>query len=123
MSNDELDLLCHNQEIWTDGYLGDCSTKEEYLKIYPGEIRPLGYLFPLCPNDSYQILGLTNNYEKIADWEYDTPMNKPTNEDWDREYEIEHKYFDARCRIIHNRAINILKEFIVGDSVLIDVSW
>ena len=96
----------------------------EYKKRYPNEIDPLGYLFPLCPNDSYQILGLIDNYEEVTEYEYDTtPMDKSINEDWDRDYEIEHDYFDARCRIIHNRSINILKEFVVGDSVLIDVSW
>lgn len=99
--------------------------EEEYKKRYPNEIDPLGYLFPLCPNDSYQILGLTDNYEEITECEYNTtPMNRPINDDdWDREYEIAHEYFDTRCRIIHNRAIDILKEFVTGDSVLIDVSW
>lgn len=28
-----LDLLCHNQEIWTEGYLGDVKNKEEFSKI------------------------------------------------------------------------------------------
>lgn len=28
-----LDLLSHNQEIWTDGYLGNASTKEEFYTI------------------------------------------------------------------------------------------
>lgn len=28
-----IDLLSHNQEIWTDGYLGDAKSKEEFYKI------------------------------------------------------------------------------------------
>lgn len=28
-----IDLLSHNQEIWTDGYLGNSKTKEEFYKI------------------------------------------------------------------------------------------
>ena len=28
-----IDLLSHNQNIWTDGYLGDAKTKEEFYKI------------------------------------------------------------------------------------------
>ena len=28
-----IDLLKHNQEIWTDGYLGNAQTKEEFYKI------------------------------------------------------------------------------------------
>ena len=30
-----IDLLSHNQEIWTDGYLGDAKTQEEFYKIFP----------------------------------------------------------------------------------------
>lgn len=28
-----IDLLTHNQEVWTDGYLGDCETKEDFYNI------------------------------------------------------------------------------------------
>lgn len=28
-----LDLLSHNQEVWTDGYLGDAKNREEFYKI------------------------------------------------------------------------------------------
>lgn len=28
-----IDLLCHNQEIWTDGYLGNAKSEEEFYQI------------------------------------------------------------------------------------------
>lgn len=28
-----IDLLCHNQEIWTDGYLGNVTNKDEFYRI------------------------------------------------------------------------------------------
>lgn len=35
-----IDLLKHNQEIWTDGYLGNAQTKEEFYKIlYSASVR------------------------------------------------------------------------------------
>lgn len=62
-----LDLLCHNQEIWTDGYLGDCSTREEYLKvIHSAYVKST---VPKYVDTHYIILGLLLEkiYEKSLD--------------------------------------------------------
>lgn len=51
-----LDLLCHNQEIWTDGYLGDCTTIEEYQKvIHTAYVKSI---IPKYVDIHYIILGL-----------------------------------------------------------------
>lgn len=98
--------------------------EEEYLERYPNEIRPLGYIFPLCPNDSYQLLGLTaDDFEETEKWMYDLPMDADlVHQELD---EKGHNYenFYARQAIIKNRSIILLREFIDADSVLIDVSW
>ena len=48
-------LLCHNQEIWTDGYLGDAKSKNEFYKIlYSAYVK---YKVPKYVDVDYIILG------------------------------------------------------------------
>lgn len=99
--------------------------EEEYLKRYPNEVRPLGYIFPCCSNDSYQLLGLTpDDFEEIEKWMYDLPMDiESIQREKINAKEQSYKNFHARQAIIKNRSIIILRGFIDADSVLIDVSW
>lgn len=99
--------------------------EEEYLKRYPNEVRPLGYIFPLCPNDSYQLLGLTpDDVEETEKWMYDLPMDiESIQQEKINAKEQAYANFHARQAIIKNRSIFLLREFIGADSVLIDVSW
>lgn len=62
-----IDLLCHNQNIWTDGYLGDVKSIEEYYKLlYSAYIKDnnktyvdihyiiLGHLLEVIYNKKYE---------------------------------------------------------------------
>lgn len=49
-----LDLLSHNQEIWTDGYLGDATTKDMFYKmLYSAYVKST---FPTYVDTHYIIL-------------------------------------------------------------------
>ncbi len=63
-----LDLLSHNQDIWTDGYLGDASTKEEFYKILY-----TAYVKSTIPNyvDVHYII-LSTLLEKIYQKDYES---------------------------------------------------
>ena len=59
-----LDLLSHNQEIWTNGYLGDAKTKEEFYEIlYSAYVKTN---FPTYVDTHYIILStlLESVYQK-----------------------------------------------------------
>lgn len=62
-----IDLLSHNQEIWTDGYLGDAKSKEEFYKIlFSAYVKNT---FPTYVDTHYIILStlLEKIYEKNFD--------------------------------------------------------
>ena len=67
-----IDLLSHNIELWTDGYLGDSKTKEEFYKIiYSSRVKSLN---PTYVDVHYIILGLL--LEKIYNRSLDKLIEK-----------------------------------------------
>ena len=62
-----IDLLSHNQNIWTDGYLGNINSKEELYKIlYSAYVKEN---IPTYVDTHYIILGIL--LEKIYNMSYD----------------------------------------------------
>lgn len=71
-----LDLLCHNQEIYTDGYLGDVSSKEQfYAVLYSAYVKSTK---PTYVDVDYVILSsiLGKIYQKPFDELVDTMIIK-----------------------------------------------
>lgn len=97
--------------------------EDEYFSRFPQDDRPLGYLFPFCSNYSYQHLSLV--YWSILDDK--VPMNADYGyiDDWEDTLTQQERKRLNECkeRIIHNRCIDILKEFVDGDEVLFEVYW
>ena len=61
------DLLCHNQDIWTNGYLGDAKTKEGFYDIlFTAYVKNY---FPTYVDTHYMILSTI--LEKIYNTSYD----------------------------------------------------
>ncbi len=67
-----IDLLSHNQEIWTDGYLGDAKTKEEFYKLlFSAYVKDK---FPTYIDVHYIILSTI--LEKVYNLDYETLLQE-----------------------------------------------
>ena len=67
-----IDLLSHNQEIWTDGYLGSVKTKEEFYKIlFTAYVKDK---FPTYIDVHYIILSTI--LEKVYNLDYETLLEE-----------------------------------------------